>query len=221
MKLMRIKIICTLLLMSLVAMAQETPQFSYNNCEGWTYSGGKLPSSNVFLYNTSDGRVLTLISPEFSCQGIDSLAVVVTWKSYDPDIALTTAIDDQQGLPVDSATSLPSSSASIQLLSFTIPISAHGLTSARLRFVSWDATVYNAGAILKVETSAIAATHGSIIPGDVDDNGETNIADVTSLIDYLLIGPSATPVNLEAADVDHDGSIGIGDVTALIDHLLS
>ncbi len=221
MKLLRIVIFCTLLLMSLVAMSQETPQFSHNNCEGWTYSGGNLPSSSVFLYNTSDGRVLTLISPEFSCQGIDSLTVVVTWKSYDPDIALTTAIDDQQGHPVDSATSLPSSSSSIQLLNFTIPVSAHGVTSARLRFVSWDATVYTAGAVLKVETSAIAASHGTVIPGDVDGDGQTNIADVTTLIDYLLIGSSDAPFNLESADVDHDGIIGIGDVTALIDRLMS
>ena len=55
----------------------------------------------------------------------------------------------------------------------------------------------------------------------MDGDGQTNIADVTTLIDYLLIGSSDAPFNLESADVDHDGIIGIGDVTALIDRLMS
>ena len=213
--------ICTLLVMSLMALAQETPSYSYNNYDGWTYSGGELPASSVFLYKTSQGNVLTLVSPYFSCQGIDSIAVVVTWRSYDPGTALTTAIDDQEGHPVDSVTSRPSSSTAIQFFNFAIPISAHGLTSARLRFVSWDAVVDNAGAIIKVETHAITGSHGDLLPGDIDNNGETTIADVTTLIDYLLSGSSAIAINLENADVNRDGEVGIGDVTALIDMLLS
>ena len=54
--------------------------------------------------------------------------------------------------------------------------------------------------------------------GDVNDDGFVNIADVTTLIDYIL--DPTTPVNLLASDVDQDGQIGISDVTAIIDMIL-
>ena len=56
--------------------------------------------------------------------------------------------------------------------------------------------------------------------GDVDDDGFVNIADVTTLIDYLL-GGDGISINTRAADVDQDGNINIADVTSLIDLLLS
>ena len=60
----------------------------------------------------------------------------------------------------------------------------------------------------------------SYIRGDVDDNGEVKIGDVTALISYLLSG-DATGINLQAADCDENGEIKIGDVTTLISYLLS
>ena len=64
-----------------------------------------------------------------------------------------------------------------------------------------------------------------IVPGgetgyDVDCDGKTDIADVTTLIDYLL-GSNPQPFNADAADVDKDGKINISDVTELIDYLLT
>ena len=56
------------------------------------------------------------------------------------------------------------------------------------------------------------------IPGDVNDDGEVNIADVTTLIDYLLNNNNV--INLAAADVNGDNDVNIADVTALIDMLL-
>ena len=58
------------------------------------------------------------------------------------------------------------------------------------------------------------------IRGDVNDDKDVNIADVTALIDYLLSN-DATNVNLLAADCNLDGDVNIADVTALIDFLLS
>ena len=53
--------------------------------------------------------------------------------------------------------------------------------------------------------------------GDVDGDGKINIADVTQLINYLLVGnPSVL-----AADVDDDERVTISDVTALINYLLT
>ena len=55
--------------------------------------------------------------------------------------------------------------------------------------------------------------------GDVNHDGSVTIADVTSLIDYLLGGNnSACPV---CADLNRDEQVSIGDVTSLIDMLLS
>ena len=54
----------------------------------------------------------------------------------------------------------------------------------------------------------------------MDGDGEVAIADVTTLIDYLLSGGTAE-INTDAADVDEDGEIAIADVTTLIDKLLA
>ena len=56
--------------------------------------------------------------------------------------------------------------------------------------------------------------------GDVNGDGEVNIADVNALIDIIL-GSQADDAMMKRADVNKDGEISIGDVTALIDILLS
>lgn len=56
--------------------------------------------------------------------------------------------------------------------------------------------------------------------GDVNEDGFVNIADVTTLIDYLL-GGTPSPFNSSAADVDSNGNINVADVTALIDLILT
>ena len=53
-------------------------------------------------------------------------------------------------------------------------------------------------------------------PGDVNGDGEVNIADVNALIDIILVGAEAT----DSADVNHDGEVSIADVNALIDIIL-
>ena len=55
------------------------------------------------------------------------------------------------------------------------------------------------------------------LKGDVNNDGNLNIMDVTALINYLL--DDGESINLPAADVNSDGEINITDLTALI-HLL-
>ena len=55
--------------------------------------------------------------------------------------------------------------------------------------------------------------------GDVNDDGVVSIADVTSLIDYLLNGQDNIS-DFSIADVDNDGVVSIKDITTLIDFLL-
>ena len=56
--------------------------------------------------------------------------------------------------------------------------------------------------------------------GDADGDGKVTIADVTTLIDYLLSG-NAGSVDIMGADADNDDKVTIADVTTLIDFLLS
>ena len=72
--------------------------------------------------------------------------------------------------------------------------------------------------------SAYADVQGTVnaapvIVGDVNMDGSVNIADVTTLIDYLLGGDESL-IDIVAADVEQDGMVNIADVTALIDRLL-
>jgi len=59
---------------------------------------------------------------------------------------------------------------------------------------------------------------GNFLLGDVNGDGSVSIADVSTLIDYLLGG--SLSINMQAADVSQDGDVTIGDVSALIDMLL-
>ena len=70
-----------------------------------------------------------------------------------------------------------------------------------------------------IEISYEATWTPEFVLGDVDDDGDVNIADVTRLIDFLL-APDNTEINAGAADIMTDGEINIADVTALIDMLL-
>jgi len=56
--------------------------------------------------------------------------------------------------------------------------------------------------------------------GDVNDDGQIKISDVTALINYLMSG-DASGINLGAADCNGDGQVKISDVTALISYLMN
>ncbi len=55
--------------------------------------------------------------------------------------------------------------------------------------------------------------------GDVNDDGDVTVVDVTILIDYLLSGEGE--INFDAADANLDEAVTVADVTAIIDFLLS
>ena len=56
--------------------------------------------------------------------------------------------------------------------------------------------------------------------GDVNMDGEVNIADVTELVSVLL-GDNTGSASFATTDINYDGEITIGDVTCLIDLILS
>ena len=216
------------------AMSQSLPQFSSNSFEGWEYNnpGIQLTANNIgggkiVLYTASNGLTLTLTSPVFPCMGIESISSVVNWytknssnSSFDLSrTALTLAIDNEQGEPLDSVTVTPTThGVSTHTLTLTIAV-PQGLSRARLRFVSWNANVVSCGAVRSATFTSVGEPLVIGQPGDVDGDGTVNISDVTALIDYLL--SDSADINLDNSDVDTDGAVNITDVTTLIDMLLA
>ena len=82
-----------------------------------------------------------------------------------------------------------------------------------------DATAtLGCGTNVDLPVTEIGYTYDRML-GDVDGDGSVNIADVTTLIDYLL-GSNPEYFFEVNANVDEDDSINIADVTSLIDMLL-
>lgn len=61
----------------------------------------------------------------------------------------------------------------------------------------------------------IQAIDPEVLPGDVNGDGEINIADINAVIDVIL-GGATNP----SADVNNDGEVNIADVNAIIDIIL-
>jgi len=55
------------------------------------------------------------------------------------------------------------------------------------------------------------------LPGDVNGDGNVNIADINVVIGIILAG---TPTAHAAADVNHDGTVNIADINLIISHIL-
>lgn len=54
------------------------------------------------------------------------------------------------------------------------------------------------------------------VPGDVNGDGEVNIADANGVIDVVIMGGNAGHTRIPAADVNKDGEVNIADVNAII-----
>ena len=59
-------------------------------------------------------------------------------------------------------------------------------------------------------------TPAAPLTGDVNGDGEVNIADVNAIIDMIL-----TDTSVPEADVNADGEVNIADVNAIIDMILN
>lgn len=67
----------------------------------------------------------------------------------------------------------------------------------------------------------VPALEVSLVPGDVNGDGNINITDVSLLINALMQEDYDLLANRANADVNQDGEISITDVVALINHLIS
>ena len=73
---------------------------------------------------------------------------------------------------------------------------------------------YNGMAVYKIGKNVKPADEPDV-KGDVNGDGEVNIADVNALIDMILKGN-----NMPSGDVNGDGEVNIADVNAVIDIIL-
>ena len=73
--------------------------------------------------------------------------------------------------------------------------------------------------VANVTDTFLPYLNDDIQPGDVNNDGDVTIADVSALIDYLLDGDESAII-FDGADVNQDQAITIADVSALIDILL-
>jgi len=80
----------------------------------------------------------------------------------------------------------------------------------------YNLTLYLSQGILVVEKWTEPVT---VVRGDVNNDGDIDINDVTSLIDCLLTD-NTSAINMANADCDQDTNITIDDVTLLLDYLL-
>ena len=94
------------------------------------------------------------------------------------------------------------------------------------KFIAMSTTGYWTGAM---ETGRIVRTDNltfiydqtpAVKIGDVNNDGDINVLDVTALINYILC-KNPSPFNLAAADVNGEDGINVMDVTALINLVLS
>lgn len=107
----------------------------------------------------------------------------------------------------------------------TVTCSVEGL---KITYDNTNVTVTNAEGTTTIALAEVRdmyfSNDGSTTPvyqlGDVNMDGDVNIADVTALIDYLLNGDDSV-IDLTAANVNEDDSVDISDVTHLIDMLLT
>ena len=107
----------------------------------------------------------------------------------------------------------------------TVTYSVEGL---KLTYDNTNVTITNAEGTATIALAEVQdmyfSNDGSTTPvyqlGDVNMDGDVNIADVTALIDYLLNGDDSV-IDLTAANVNEDNSVDISDVTHLIDMLLT
>ena len=151
---------------------------------------------------------------------LDFVPAVVRFVVYNPtsSSALYTvnySIDGSKWKEPDNATiSVPAGSSAVGTVS--LPTDAPLMLLIKQTSGSTEEPCYLDDIALYYEGPELP----DVLPGDVDDNGEVTIKDVTTLIDYLL-GSAEVTINEAAADLSGDGEVTIKDVTMIIDMLLN
>ena len=213
------------LLSSLLGHAQ-VPQFSSTEFEGWVYNNPTIPldedniyNNRIALYISSNGLVLSLTSPQFSCYRGETIDMEVQWitpqwqnEGFRKDwVALTAALLDETGQTVDSVTWVPETISKTNNLKLTLTV-PRSIQHAKLRFVAWKSIVSNCGMVRRIKAT-------SVNRADVNGDGEVSIADINAIINVIL-GINEDPEMRLKADVNDDGEVNVSDVNKVIGAIL-
>ena len=204
----------------------QMPQFSNKSFEDWIYTNPAIAlnstnilANKIYLYTTSTGLHLTLTSPQFVCHKDEVIDMEVTWITDQwqqptfvvSKVALTAALLDETGVTVDSVTFVPTTVSRTNLFPLSIKV-PRTMNKARLRFAAWKGDVNSSGAVRQIVIT-------SLLRGDVDRNGEVNIADINAVINAIL-GTDVNQELLERADVNGDGEVNVSDINTVIGIIL-
>ena len=58
------------------------------------------------------------------------------------------------------------------------------------------------------------------LPGDIDDSGEIDIADLVALVDWMFAGGNE-PYPIDAAQIDGNQSFDIADLVSLVEYMFN
>lgn len=230
------RFLCTFLAaiaLTATAMAQTLPQFTSEDYQGWTYnnpgialSETAIANGKVVLYVDQQGKTLMLRSPAFACRDMDSITARINWytpqfKDEDFDLsltALTLALDDTGGQPIDSVTVTPTTpGTSRHILNMAIAV-PDGTDSLSMRLVCWNARTPSFGAVKQAIFQAVQSMSTGA-PGDVNADGKVDVADVSSLI-MAVLGKSSDNYDKTHYDLNADNKIDVSDVSICINIVL-
>ena len=127
-------------------------------------------------------------------------------------IGAVSDLDNKAALAVTTAECVNPQVARVQVSGLDLNIEALSLGQATVNI-----TTDSNG---RLATTAFTVVVNEALKGDVNIDGRVDIADVTTLISYVLSGRS-NGLNLWAAEMNNDGDINIADITALIAYILS
>ena len=178
-----------------------------------TYGGRTLPTEVTL--SLTGGRWSTICLPfDLSSSTLSSIfgngTVIATLNGSTPDgIDFVTVDKMVKGMPYLIKPSQNVTNFSLD--NVTIGTMGEGST------VSSDPYLF----IGNIETLSASLTGAStgILMGDVNNDGQVNVSDVTLVVNHILSNDSS--INTELGDMDHSGDITISDVTLLVNTILT
>jgi len=235
MKKIYLLIVMTMFAMTVrAAVADETMLFfGLNHYEDWTYNRSYIVVDNdaisldhITLYTGEDGRQYTLESPAFACQGIDSLRVALQCRlapdnNYSPTkVAPRVELLDADRTVVEARDFTVEPNQFLQTMVVTVAVPV--VQQATLLFSAPRAmeSENNLPAVKQVQVWAVTAGGTEQPkPGDINGDGNVDVADVNLIINLMLGKANASDFRGNA-DVTGDGLVDVGDVNQIINMML-
>ena len=187
------KLVCLacMLAMAMVAYAQ-------GNVNGWTVSPydyqydmtiyAQLKIDNAVVTDYSNYKVAAFVGDE--CRGVAEIQTK----------------DNSTWLYIR----VRSASASGEKISFKL----FDKTEGKIKRIA-ETVDFESQGLEGMPSSPFDLTSAKYTPGDVNDDGSINIADVTSILS-IMAGNQSDSLIREAADVNDDGAINVADVTSVL-----